>query len=453
MISLLSAWWVVFAPLIFIPLIYLLRRRKLGGWLAILVCLGSAWLMLQLPSEPGRFLGQPIVFTDVWRAATALLFVATACLFGVSLIASQGWTFYPFSVIILFLLGLAMLSRHLGIIALIIEIAVLFAIFIIQGGRLGSVRAASRFLVMMTLAVPLFLLAAWQSELYRENLDNPQFLTQMALLVVAGFSLWLGAAPLHGWISAIALEAKPGIATFIFITFPTAAIVILLNLLGQSPWLVDVPNAPEVIILAGLFSVVVGGLFAATQNAFGPLLGYTALFDLGSSLIALGLGSQTGLSLVLYAALVRTVGLTLIGVSTAFIQAQTGGDSFTQARGLARLWPIPTIGWVIGGATIAGAPFTAGFISRWLLLQPLSNINPWWPPIILLGSLGVTVGYIKGLHALIDTTPPVPAPRQKWLLNLLIAALVVLCVGIGLFPQPVLQITRTLAQSLNIPVL
>lgn len=455
MISLLPDWWLIFTPLFFVPLIYLFRRRAVVvTGLAVFVCVLSIYTTTQIPREEVFILGRSLLFTDVWAYIMILLFAATACFFILSVYAPQGWTFYPFSLVILTLLSLAMLYRHLGLTAMIVEIAVLVTVFIIQGGQVGSVRASLRFLVMMTLAVPLFLLATWQGDLYRENVSNPAFLNQTALLIAGGFALWLAAAPMHGWLSAIAVDSQPGIAAFVFITFPNVAMAILLGQLAQSPWLVEIPHAQEIIVVAGLAGVLVGGIFGSAQNAFGPLLGYTALFDLGCSLAALGLGSQTGLTIIMYAVLVRVIALTLIGLCIAFIQYQSNGTSFEDARGLAHYWPVPVLGLIIGGATIAGAPLTAGFVSKWLLLQPLTRINPLWPVAILLGSLGITISYLRCLSVLLDAPPrPLPPPAQKRRFNALIIGLIILCIGIGLYPQTAIHLAQQLARSLNIPVL
>jgi len=449
-----SAWQLLFIPAAFTPLIYLLRRWGLGVWLAALVSLGTATLLLRVPPTGTlHFLGRAWVFDAIWAHTMALLFAATAVLFILSYFASQGWSFYPFGLIILSLLGLALAASHLGIVALIVEATALLAVFIIQGGRLGSVRASLRFLILMSLAVPLFLLAAWQNDLYRSYLENPAFLTQMALLLAGGFGLWLGAAPFHGWVSAIALEAKPGIAAFIFIVFPTTATIILLKLLADAPWLIDLPHAKTVVILAGILSVAAGGLFAAAQKAFGPLMGYAALFDFGSVLVAFGLASQTGVTIVLFIILVRSVALTLIASANAFIQLQAGGDSFERARGLARRWPLAAIGLMVGGLTLVGAPFTAGFVSRWLLLQSLAEVDNRWPFIILLGSLGVAAGYIRALQAMLQKGPSMPPASQNWGLNALVLALIILCLGGGLFPQVALDKINSLVQILGIPIL
>ena len=442
-----SGWWLVAIPILFLPLVYFLRRRRFGGLLATAVCLGLAVLAWSLPEGQFiPFLGQTSQFNALSAYVILLLSVATACLFFVSVNVSQGWSFYPFGLLILVCFFTAVTNQHLGLVALVLEIGVLLSVFIIQGGRVGSTRAALRFLVMMTLAVPLFLLAAWQFDRGSISLGNT-----VALLAGAGFSLWLGIAPLHGWVSSIASEAKSGIAAFIIIAFPSLAIVTLLQLLSQAPWLLDIPSLTDVMVTAGLFTAIVGGLFASTQRAFGPLMGYAALFDTGLSVTALGLGAAQGYSVVMVALLVRILALVLIAAATSAIENKTGGNQFQQMSGIAAQLPIPTIGLMVGGLTLAGAPFTVGFVARWLLLQSAVNVDAQWPLLILLGGIGVAVGYIRGLQAMVKPlSEEETAAVQIWPLNVLIGGLVVISLGLSLFPNFFLDMASALAQSLSL---
>lgn len=440
-----SGWWLVAIPILFLLPVYLLRRRRFGGLLAVAICLGLAALAWSLPEGQFiPFLGQISRFNAISAYIILLLSLATASLFFVSVNVSQGWSFYPFGLLILACIFTAITSQHLGLAALVVEIAVLLSVFIIQGGRVGSTRAALRFLVMMTLAVPLFLLAAWQFDRGSVSLGNT-----VALLAGAGFSLWLGIAPLHGWVSSIASEAKPGIAAFIMIVFPSLAIVTLIQLLSRAPWLLEIPSLTDVMVAAGLFTAIVGGLFASTQRAFGPLMGYAALFDTGLSVTALGLGAAHGYSVLMISLLVRILALVLIAAATSAIESKTGGNQFQQMRGIAAQLPIPTIGLMVGGLTLAGAPFTIGFVARWLLLQSAVNINAQWPLLILLGGIGVAVGYIRGLQAMVKPISEMETLAvQIWPLNAIIGSLVLISLGLSLFPNFFLDMASALVQSL-----
>ncbi len=442
----------VFAiPLIFIPVIYLLRRWWVGGWLAILLALSTAFLVTRYaPTEPVNLFGRTLVTDALWTNTVTLLFLALAGLFTLSLSVPQGWTFYPVGLAVIATVSLALAVPHPGIAALLVEIAVLLTIFVIQGGRLGSVRAAQRFLVMFTLAVPLFLLVARHLDAFHDNFDDPAFLAQIALLSAGGFALWLGIAPLHGWISAIAREAQPGIAAFSFIVFPTAAIFLMLRLLESSPWLTSVAHTRDVLLWGGALSVLVGGIFASVQISFSPLMGYAVLFDLGTLVMAFGLQNRMGIAAILFGLAGRMVALVLLGNTTAILNHAARTESFAAMRGLGRKFPVATAGLMIGAATLAGAPLTAGFITRWLTVQSLAPLDTRLPLLLLIGSLGVTIGYVRGLWALIAipekgsviATPPVMSLNR--------AVIIILC-GVslwwGLFPEKLLTLAQTLARG------
>lgn len=457
----LSLWWLVLTPLAFFPPIYVLRRFRVGAWLSIGISLGLVSLALLLPrGELHHLLGRPFILDDISAYILALLFGSTAFLFILSLTIPQGWTFYPLSLVILTLFSTTLMTRHLGLIAMFINLAALLSVFVIQGGRLGSVRAALRFMTMMTLAVPIFLLAAWYLDRYHLYVNDVNFLKQITFLVSLGFALWLGVFPLHGWVSLIATEAKPGITAFILITFPTVAIGCLLHLLAAFPWLIDSTLTLNIVLKVGLVTAAVGGILASVQQAFGPLTGYACLFDLGLSLVAIGLGTHEGFVIILFSLTIRALALLLIALSQGVLQSYRGGDSFSEVRGLVSQAPMATLGIAVGGLTLTGLPFTAGFVSRWTLLQALVTFSPSWSVTVLLASLGVAIGYLRGLYALVETglvgpeqALKRPPDAQTQTLDPLMIGFMILCCGLGLFPQSLLNLVQTLVASLNLPIL
>ncbi len=447
----LSSGLALVSPLFFIPLIYLLRRWRVGGWLALLLALGGAFLVLRFPPAGNiTLLGRSLLTDALWTDTLALMLLALAGLFALSLAVPQGWTFFPMGLVVVAILGLATAIMHLGFAALLIEIAMLLTVFVVQGGRLGSVRAAQRFLVMFTLAVPLFLLFAHQLDQFHGTANTPAIAIQLALLAAGGFALWMGVTPLHGWISAIAREAQPGIAAFVFIVFPTATVMLMLRLRTATPWLESAPHAQEVLLWGGAVSVLFGGVFAAAQRSFSPLMGYATIFDLGTLVMVFGLPNEIGISILLFGLMGRTVALVLLGISTALLHNAASTDSFAAMRGLAQRLPIATVGLMVGAATLAGAPLTAGFITRWLAIQSLATIDARLPWVVVLGSIGVTVGYLHGLQTLIAkpaSGAPAPPPRNRLAIGLTVG-LVAVSLWLGLFPHTVLSLVQLLAHNL-----
>lgn len=426
------------APGVLAALVYPLRRWKIGVWIAAAAAILMAWATLFVLPERGFVLLGRQFFVDTFSAQVwGGLWLALAVLFALSAEFSQGWTFFPAGILLVGLSGWAMASPHLGIAALFMEIAALVSVFAIQGGRIGSVRAAQRFLVMMTLATPLFLLAAW----YLDAAPGGKFAGQIALLSAGGFALWLGVAPLHGWITAMARESLPGVTVLVVLIFPTVALVWLLRLTVVAPWLGDVQFASTALLWGGALSIIVGGGFTAAQNSFSALLGYSAVFQLGASVMALGLQNKTGVTIVLFGLAVRFVALLVLAAAIAIIRQGIKRDAFDRAAGIARWYPVAAFGLMVGGAALAGAPLTGGFISHWFLLKATAGVDSRLPVVVLLGSIGVTTGYLRGLWYLLR--PAVAGASfstgRYWMASAIIFVGSIAIIAVGIFPQSLLN--------------
>ena len=447
---------VIFAlPLIFIPIIYLLRQWRAGAYLSIGVALLMAFSThALLDGRTIEFLGRTLITDTLFSQVWAFLWLATTASFALSLGISQGWTFYPLGMAIVTFLGLAIAMPHLGIAALMVTLAALLAVFIIQGGRLGSVRAAQRFLIMMVLALPFFLLAALKLDSFDVQFFDTELLASLTLFAVGGFALWLGVSPLHGWITAVSREALPGISAFIFIAFPTTAIVLLLRFYSWAPAIVDVPHLQNILFWGAAFSILIGGIFAASQNAFSPLMGYALLYHLGCSLIAIALQNEAGMQILFFAFVVRALALLAIAMATAFIRQILGDDSFERTHGIAQRFPIIIVGLMLGAASLAGAPLTAGFVERWSLLKLLGEVNPALVFVVLLGGIGVSIGYLRGLWGTLrPANEGMSFPGENYFgIQIFIIIMILALVAIGIFPVPIFDWVNNILTHLQLPL-
>ncbi len=499
-----SALWLIILPLGAVPLVYLLRRVGLGAILAALVALLLTWLVIQLPTGGVvlDLLGRSVELDRLSQITLVIVFTSTALLFlipallpavtapkplwrapgqkskaakasrrtavvQVGIKGQEGRAFYPAGLAVLSLFAAASLVRHLGLVAILVEGAVILSVFIIQGGRLYSTRAALRFLTLMSLALPLFLLAAWQLDVYQLSggvaLQAGAQLT--ALLIAFGLALWLAVVPFHSWLTTTATESAPVSAAFVLIGFPVLAFSTMIHLLTDYPWLVDSPQRVGAIIVAGVATALVGGVLAAVQRGFGELLGYAALFDLGCTLALLGLGGPAGVVTILVGLAVRALAITLIAASISAIRLRADSDGFAEVHELTQQFPVATIGLVLGGLTLAGAPFTAGFAQHWHLLWAMSQVEPTWTALLALAGLGVAVGYLRGFRAMLLPRPttknqngPSAKPRLVFTLQeplglfLVISLLIAITVLLGLFPAVLIEPFRILTINIPIPI-
>jgi multicomponent Na+:H+ antiporter subunit D len=396
-------------------------------------------------------MGRPFLFDPLTQHVLVLLYVMAAVLFLIAWRLPQGRALFPFGLLLLGLLALAGMSRHLGVTALVITLAAIGAMPLLQGRQSGSTRAAWRFLMVMLLALPFFLLAAWRVDLYREDVENAIYLAQAALFVALGMSLWLAVVPWHGWLTAIGAESPPVAAALVLTGFPLMALVKLVQVLNEATWFTWNEPTGRLILLAGLVSAAIGGLLAAVQRGFRPLMGYAALFDLGCLFVAL---IVRGGDIFCVGLVIRALGLGLTGGATAAVRLWAGDDGFAALRGAARRIPSTTVALMMGGFTLAGLPLTASFLPRWILLHDLAQVNLSWGWLLIGGSVGVAVGYLRGLRAMLSAPAnsagerPSSAPR---LATIFLMALTLLSLGLALRPDTLLGIAGRLLAGYSLP--
>jgi len=454
--------FLIVLPWILAPVVYLLRRwRLLAASLASAAALIMARLCLGLPFDrPVSALGWEVVLGEpmmVLGREFALELAGGFTLGFICLIATiaflfawrvpQGSLFLSLGLIILSLLAAAVTIRHFLFAVLFLWIASIIAVFIIQGDRQGPGRGALRYLVMVSLAIPLLLVTPWLIDLQALNPDNLALLRYAAFLLAVGFAILLAVVPFHGWVSAVAADAPPVVTAFVLTVTNAVVLLLMLNLLQSYPWLSEDPRVFSVLRLGGLLMAAVGGLLAFAQRDFGHLMGYAVLSDMGCTLVALGTASPAALTAALLQVAHRSVGLMLTAMGLAVMRHRAGSDSFANLAGAARRLPLSTAGLILGGLSLAGMPLTAGFPSRWAIYRLFSS--PDLALAMLLSGAGVAFGYLRGLSVLLDPSSEPKVKREPFMASLIILGMIVLFLWLGLRPQWLLSPIQRVVESFN----
>ena len=131
-------------------------------------------------------------------------------------------------------------------------------------------------------------------------------------------------------------------------------------------------------------------------------------------------------------------------------------DCSATLRGVAYRVPLATAALVVGGFTLAGLPLTASFFPHWLLLRDLAQIDPRWVWLLVGSGLGVAVGYLRGLNAML--APPADSAsanvsRRAWMAMVFLVALGLFSLGLSLFPDPLLMVVDRLLLAYPLPLL
>lgn len=444
-------------PLVAAIATYALRRwAVLAALLAVATTATLSFLCLRLPLDRSAFVlgqevafGRPVVIVGntlaldpAGKAWLAFIFALTTIFYLFAWRIAQGRSFFSFSLTILSLYALTVLLQSFALAALVFGMATTPAVFITQAGHGGSVRGTQRYLLVMLLAVPLLLAAAWLVGQSPMNPDSADMARSALLPAALGFGLLLAVFPFGTWMPALAADAPPIVTAFILTAGQAMALYLSLMFLREAPMPLDDTGTLEVVQLAGLVMVASGGLMAAVQRDWRRLFGYAALSDAGYILLAFGIGRGPGMTLTLLHAASRSLSLTLMAASLAILHNRATTGVFAELRGVARRLPITVLGLMVGGLALAGFPITAGYPTHWAISRAVSGERWLWALILLASSAGIVIGLLRGLSGMLGANPRDDIARQPVIASLMVLGLAGLVVVLGLHPQLFLESIR-----------
>ncbi|MEM7214368.1 MAG: monovalent cation/H+ antiporter subunit D family protein [Pseudomonadota bacterium] len=283
--------------------------------------------------------------------------------------------------------------------------------------------------------------------------DNRTVQAGFAFIVV-GMGLKAAIYPMHLWLPRAYTYAPSVVTIFLAATATKAAIYVLLRFMFsvyQPSFIFETHTLNFIIIPLALVAMFAASIIAVFQQDLKRLLAYSSVAQIGYMMLGIGFLNATGLTATLIH--LFNHGITkgaLFMVVGAYVMRR-GGVFCDNLAGLGRQMPVTSAAFVIGGLSLIGVPGTAGFISKWVLMQAAFENGWWWMAILIVASSLLAVIYVwKIVEILYMQQPANEAEVSEVPLSMLIPiwVLVIACIWFGFDTDLTIGSAQTAAESL-----
>ncbi|MBA3273804.1 MAG: NADH-quinone oxidoreductase subunit N [Chthoniobacterales bacterium] len=267
----------------------------------------------------------------------------------------------------------------------------------------------------------------------RDGQEQVPALFGMALVLVAlGFKI--AAVPFQIWVPDVYQGAPTPVTAYLSVGSKAGGFVVLMRVL--EPFLV-LPQTQRLLVWVAALTLLYGNLAALPQTNLKRLLAYSSIAHAGYLLV--GIVCLSGPAVGYY--LVAYLLMTILSFAVLIIVASTSGDAIDDFNGLSRRAPFLSFAMLIAMGSLAGLPFTAGFLGKFFIFD--AAVRQHQTMLIVIGVITVACGfyyYFKVIRAMYWETGTTEAAMPisgltRYTIGALIAGIVVL----GVYPQPILN--------------
>jgi hypothetical protein len=399
------------------------------------------------------FLGRQFDFLPALRPALLFLLSTGAFFMLGTLLVPVPPVFFPVSLVFLSLMASSLFIQPFLYASIFLFLAAALFSVTFTNPLPGVLRGLSRLLVFTALGIPFLLLAGTELTIRAGLPPDAAVIRTLVILLGLGFAFLLGIPPFHFWQADLSESKTPYPVAFLLSLFIGSVFFFLLRFLGEFQWLRDSPLPFDLLRGGGLFLCVFGAGMGLLQERFGRLMAYTAMVNLGVSLLMLSSFNPNTLVISFSLLVVRSFSLWVWGISADSLRQSTSDDSLSGLSGSFASHPLASSVLLLSGLSLTGFPGLIAFPGYWAALRSLSS--GFFPTeaqfYIIVVSASLMIGMFSflrfGQQIFKPRLGPAPIHVSGRLVRLGLSAILVLFFLLGIFPQLLYPLFNT-AQAL-----
>lgn len=454
-------WVVTLAALVQLPLVFFALAQKkpvlaFGGWLEL---------------DP---IGRVVLgFTTILFAACALYLPGYMAqrsekknrVFCCCILTFQG------------VLTVVTMAHHLGLMWVAMEACTLSTAPLIYFNRNSlSIEATWKYLLVGSVGIALALFGTFLlgyavlcggkepslllSELVKDapSMSRPWLHVAYVVLLV-GYGTKMGLAPMHSW-KPDAYGEAPGLGGALLAGgLTSAAFLAILRIFHVCAAAGEVAFARQPLVVLGLVSMLVAGVFMARQKDFKRMLAYSSVEHMGILVLGIGIGKTA-----VFGALLHSInnGLTkgVLFLSAANIHRAFGSKSTDDVRGAWGRVPVSATLLLLGFFAITGSPPFGPFISEFTIVSAAFASGQYFVGaaflflliVVFIGMGSTVMAVVQGEPSPVTQRADFKIARERWLTYAPGLVLLCLVLMLGVYiPPPLNQMLREAALWLEAP--
>lgn len=289
-----------------------------------------------------------------------------------------------------------------------------------------------------------------------ETGDRPLLARAAAVMLTSAFLLKSAVFPFHFWQPDFHTTAPTPISAMlssIVVKVGVYGIIRIVTLLYRA----EADNIGNILIFLGIIGIFFGGLAALRTYDAKRVLAYSTFGQVGFIMVGIGWGTPLALlGAIVYAvnhAFIKSSLLMLSGVVASFNQYKSAKLKDLVGAGKQRIGL--GIAYFLGALALAGVPPLNGFISKLALVRGGVEGEQWVSMGLLVGGGLITLLYMTRTYVLIFQRKPTEdtAPSKDYGDSYLAPALLIaVCVLLGLFSAPLIDLARITVEQLGDPL-
>jgi NADH-quinone oxidoreductase subunit M len=269
-------------------------------------------------------------------------------------------------------------------------------------------------------------------------------------LFFIAFAIKMPVFPFHTW-QPDTYDQSPTSVTMVL-----SGIMVKMGLFGVIRWLIPVfPLATvyfsDTVMILSIIGILYASCIAIVQDNLKKLVAYSSIAHMGlmcASVFAMNELSVQGVMLQMFNHGINIIGLWVV---VELIERQTGVKTISRLGGIASKAPVLTILLVIIALANIALPLTNAFTGEFLMFSGLYQFNAWYAAIAGIGIILAAVYTLNMIQKIFygETNTITAAVKDiSWNEKLILALIVCIIFFIGVYPQPVIDLTKEAVRNL-----